>query len=113
MVPTHVFGLNREVGWPALWSMRKLPPLKTAWSMVLPGCSAPPSLNAPVTMMTPGPAGLVDATWKYSAHLEDAGAGPAHMPLGPAHMPLGPAHMPLGPARQRPGAPHGAPGLAQ
>src|SRR5580700_4018941 len=103
MVPRHVFGLNREAGWPALWSMRKVPPLNTAWSMVLPGCSAPPSLNAPVTMMTPGPAGLVDATWKYSAHLEDAGAGPSHMPLGPSHMPFRPASQP-------PGAPQGAPG---
>jgi hypothetical protein len=44
--------------------------------VVLPGCSIPPSVNAPVTMMAPGPAGLVDATWTYSVSLDDADAGP-------------------------------------
>src|ERR1035441_9898034 len=80
MVPTQVAESKRTVGCPALWSMRKLPLAKVAPSMARPGFSVPPALMTPVTMMVPGPEGLVDTTWKYSVWAALLGAhvdGPA------------------------------------
>src|SRR5580692_6611929 len=74
MVPTQVAESKRTVGCPALWSMRKLPPAKVAPSMARPGFSVPPALTTPVTMMVPGPEGLVDTTWKYSVRAALPGA---------------------------------------
>src|SRR5271154_1085365 len=74
MVPTHVPALKRVLGCPALWSMRKPPPAKVAPSMARPGCSVPPASTIPVMMMVPGPAGAVEATWKYSVRADRAGA---------------------------------------
>src|SRR5580704_1968172 len=74
MVPTQVAGSKRTVGCPALWSMRKLPPAKVAPSMARPGFSVPPALTTPVTMMVPGPEGLVDTTRKYSVRAALPGA---------------------------------------
>src|SRR5580658_10046599 len=66
MIPTQVAESKRTEGFPALWSMRKLPLAKVAPSMARPGFSVPPALTTPMTMMVPGPDGLVDTTWKYS-----------------------------------------------
>src|SRR5580704_9462360 len=109
MVPTHVRALKRVVGWPELWSMRNVPSPKTALSTVLLGCSTPPSLNTPVTMMAPGPAWLVDATWKYSARPDDAGAEPPQAPPGPPQAPPGPKGPP--PAPPGPKGPSHGPSL--
>src|ERR1035437_4005162 len=92
MVPTQVAESKRTVGCPALWSMRKLPPAKVAPSMARPGCSVPPALTTPVTMMVPGPEGWVDTTWKYSVwaallgvHLDGSAPGRQPPAAEPGH----------------------------